>query len=199
VSTPFSSLSERSFCNSDRPLAEYSVLKGGSKDVVAPLLSEISQGTLCRVKMHCFLNFYTLTSFWDVVLGVREAKKVASDNDHVLVPREQRLSLFKFVTKHHWSFHLSRTAKFLNWRSAKCLLDEDFVRKQKKIGGACVHGTSMEDVPIDVCRVQTLLVDVLRLCVSFPFEVSCFMTLSLVLTLQLKSEWHWAAVLERKI
>lgn len=80
------------------------MLKGGgaeSKDVVAPLLSEISRGTLCRVKMHWFLNFYTLTSFWDVVLGVREAKKVASDNDHVLAPRAQGLSLFKFVTKHH--------------------------------------------------------------------------------------------------
>ena len=149
--------------------------------------------------MHWFLNFYTLTSFWDVVLGVREAKKVASDNDHVLAPRAQGLSLVKFVTKHHWSFHLSGTAKFLNWRSGKCLLDEDFVRKQKKIGGACVHGTSMEGVPIDVCRVQTLLVAALRLRVAFSFEVSCFMTPSLVLTLQLKLEWHWAAVLGRNL
>ena len=92
-----------------------------------------------------FLSSHDATNFRkhtdELLLSYTELAKQADD---------ERLLLWKVVPKHHWLWHLAQKAKHLCPRVSCCMLDEDYVGKQKLVVAACVQGTRLEDVPASV-------------------------------------------------
>jgi hypothetical protein len=164
TSSQYSHLSLASFCDPEKPRADYPVLKGKGAEMrhLLPILKTIwakYARSVIHYEQHVLQVLNRLHSFYVALdftqdgmfpfhLPLAVSEQILIDIDALLqhwalLSRqsvERNLNLWHVVPKHHYLWHLAQEASHLNPRMSWCYANEDFVGKLATVGLSTRHG-----------------------------------------------------------
>lgn len=168
TTTQYSSLTLSSFILPEQPKKHYPKLKGKGaevKDLVLPVLDvwqefmdsrtahdkHVLAALQAQADLQALLSEHAEAAVLpkQAVLKFQRAMLRMLQEYSVLANIADRNGdlLFAVLPKHHWAFHISEHAAFVNPRKGNTMIDEDFVGRMKTIVAACVAGTKPHAVP----------------------------------------------------
>ena len=160
----FSNLKLSSFCDPLKPRANFPKLKGKgaeTKHLIAALSSAwdrfanragpdyalVRKCLDAQLAVHQVLDDHREDMFIPLAAAARLKKFVDIFLHHytMLAGNSDAVNelLWSVVPKHHWLYHLSRRAEWLNPRCGDTSIDEDFLGKLKGIVTSCSAGSSL--------------------------------------------------------
>lgn len=165
----FTNLGLSSFCEVSRPHQHYPKLKGKGaeiKDIMPALLAvwealkrrrnehddRVQRVLEFQVELQSILSDNAASNF----LPKRAADRLKTITmkhlqEYSILATEADARgdlLFTVAPKHHWMWHLSDRAKYINPRRSNTFIDEDFVGKIKEVAKSVVHGTESHMIPL---------------------------------------------------